>query len=221
MTEPTDPLIELRESFRAAAAREIAREQTAASPVTQRRRRRRWLVGTGLAAVTATGGLAAATQLISTGSPREDREQKSPRYVRGGDGVIALSAPDPEQRLPWGVVVYRSPSAEQCALVGQLRGNELGLVDDGAFHAFERRTAGACGPVGRVPLFFDLRYLNGRSLVYGRARRDAASVQISHEGETRSIRPGVGGAFLFVFDAGLAGGSFRLAALDGEGKPLD
>lgn len=218
MTNERNPLDELRESFRAAAVRQIEREQATSS--SRRPRHRRWMLGAAVTAVCASGGFAAATQLISAGSPRKDVEQRSSRYVWNGEGLIALTAKDATQQLPWGVIVYRSPSKQDCALVGQLRGNELGVIDHGKFRRFEERTGGACGPKSRIPLFFDLRYLNGRSLVFGRVRSDVATVRITHEGRSRELKRGPGGAFLFVFDAGLKSGTFKLTGLDRRHRPV-
>jgi hypothetical protein len=211
---PLEPVRQLGEQFHAAAARRVADERRA--------RRRRGVIAA-VAAVVATGGAAAATQLISTGTPAKDSPLKpNQRYAPTKLGQLAVTADDPAFPLPWGVVIYRAKGGEQCALLGQARGPELGRVTGGVFHPFERRAGGACGDIAHVPYFFDHSSLNGRTLLYGRARRDVASIRVRLRGEpTRTAATGPGGAFLFVFKGKLELGGGAIAALDRDGKPLD
>jgi hypothetical protein len=215
MTEPPlDPLRHLREEFRSAASRRIA--------VEGRARRRRGALAA-VAAIVATGGVAAATQLISTGTPTKETPRKPPnsRYAPAKLGQLAVTADDPGFALPWGLVIYSAKGGEQCALVGQARGSDLGLITDGVFHPYERRTGGACGDIGHVPYFLDFRFLKDRTLLYGRTRRDAARVRLQVPGEpTRSAATGPGGAFLFVFNGRLGAAGMRFVALDRDGKRL-
>jgi len=210
-----EPLLELRERFREAAAREM----TPSAPRVRRRRRRALVAG--LAAAGATGGIAVATQLISVGSPRADQSQKTKRYdVPNGAGLIAVTAPDANRALPWGVLVYRASGGDRCATVGHVRGAELGEIRDGAFRPLPQDSGGACGDIARGPFFADLRHLDGRSLLFGRARQDVVSMQASHGARVRRTSTGPGGAFLFVFDAGLGVSEIDLVGLGAGGKPI-
>jgi hypothetical protein len=211
MTEPPlEPLVGLREQFRAAAARQIELERRT------RRPRRGALIA--IAAVVATGGIAAGTQLISTGKPAKEPAGKTGRYRPANLGTIAVTAADPAFPVPWGVLTYRTGRGETCALAGQVRGNELGAMKDGAFHPYEARSGGACGDIERHAYFGGVGYLNGRTLLYGRARADVARMRLSEQGEPpRSAAVGPGGAYLFVLKGRVPAGRFRLTPLDERG----
>jgi hypothetical protein len=211
---PLEPLQDLREQFRAAAARQVALDR----PPKPWRRRGPILVA---AAVVATGGVAVGTQLISTGRPAKEAYDPADRYRPAELGTIAITAPDPDFRVPWGVLIYRSAGGETCALVGQVRGNDIGVVTDGVFHPFASRTAGACGDADRLPTFFDVRNLHGRTLLYGRARRDVHRVMLAERGEPQRVATtGPGGAYLFVLEGRLKQGSYRLTLLGADGRPV-
>jgi hypothetical protein len=210
---PLDPLQDLREQFRAAAAQQIERE-----------RRPRWQRRGALVAVTAavaTGGAAVATDLISTGDP-VPRHRKAPELRPTGLGTVAVTARDEGFPVPWGVVIYRAANGDTCALAGQIRGSEIGVVEDGVFRPFEARSTGACGDLERPPhLFVDLSYLNGRTLLYGRSGSDVARIRLDQRGERpRSAPTGAGGAYLFVLEGRLKPGTFRLTPLGRDGAPV-
>lgn len=211
----TDPLDDLQEQFRAAAARDIASHQAAS-----RKKKRRLGVGLGIA-LAASGGLAAATQLISTGKPLRDRSDRPERYSPSRLGRLAVTAPDPGQPLPWGVVVYQARSGQPCAVAGLARGGELGKIIRGSFRPYERRTSGVCGSLkGREGVFSTFAKIDDRTLVYGRAASRVKTVEIvKRDGTSLRARTGYGGAFLFVLkDADdLAG--VRFVPLDVNGRP--
>ena len=85
-------------------------------------------------------------------------------------------------------------------IAGQVRGVSLGRVRDGRFRPYQKGTTGACG--GRhIRLFSDaltIREDPPRTILYGRVRPSVHSVSINDDGRRRSMRPGPGGAFLFV-----------------------
>lgn len=210
---PFEPLDNLREQFRAAAARQVERE----------RRPRAWRRRGALlaaAAVVATGGVAVGTQLISTGEPAKQQHDQPPRYRPTDLGTIAVTAPDDAFAVPWGVLIFRSADGQACALSGQIRGNEIGVVTDGVFHAFTSRAAAPCGDIDRLPSFSDVRRVNGRTLVFGRARADVDRVRLRERGAPpRFASTGPGGAYLFVLDGSLQPGDFRLTPLRADGRP--
>lgn len=206
MTEP-DPLERLRAQVAAAAEREM--------PQAARRRRIRWRAPIVVLAVLAgSAGVATAVNLISIGSEHPGNDESARRYgSQSGAGTIAVSAADPGSELPWGVLVYAKGNSS-CAIVGQVRGEKLGLIRDGSFHPFGSRSGAACGDLKDHELFYDLRPLGKRSLVYGRAAPGVKTVELveTDGGRRQTAQTGSGGAFLFVFDAGLSISDFRVKA---------
>ncbi len=216
MSERPAILDEMREQFRAAAARELHAEA--------RPRRQRWarpMAIVAVAIVGAGGGVALATRLISVGKPRHEPEQRNQRYdVPGGGGTIAVTATDKRQPLPWGVLVYRSSAGDTCAAVGLVRGAQLGDVANGRFRPFGHPFGGPCGDLNDAPYFVEVRNLNGRFVVFGRARRGVRTMLARRRGgEERRAAVGVGGAFLFVYSGDVKSSDIHLVALDRAGRP--
>ena len=106
---------------------------------------------------------------------------------------------DPDRSLPFAVVTYRK-GGRPCAVPGQLRGNELGELRDGVFRSFEGRRGGACGDLTSAPFFYGTLEVDGRTLVFGRARAGVQRLEIRAGDATARARTGQGGAFLAVFD---------------------
>jgi hypothetical protein len=203
------PLDELRESLRAAAARDIEAHGSS--------RWRRWrrrptrltvgvLIGVGLA-----GGAATAASLIAVGTPEPDRAQKADRYRPGAaQRQIAVRARDPDRPLPWGVAIYTAKDGQKCALPGQLRGDTLGMVRAGKFRPYAADTAGPCADLAHLKLLTDQRVIAGRTLVYGRARPNVRRVILGRGRRQDAIVTGPGGAFLFVLDGSVNPSRYRL-----------
>lgn len=213
MTAPEKrPFTAMREEFRAAAAREMR-------PEPRRRTHRRFVVAL-LAAIGVTGSVAAATQLISIGEPRREPVEKSDRFKPEVAGIIAVTAPDPDRTLPWGVLIYRAADGERCALAGQLRGTQLGAIEGDRFRPFEDRSSGICARSDRSPYHADVRFIDGRSVVYGRARAGVVALEAAYTNGRRRAPTGVGGAFLFVFDGQLRPRDLRLRAVDAAGRTI-
>jgi hypothetical protein len=185
-------LAELRESLREAAARDVAARRP-------RRRRRR---GIAIFAAVLLGGAAAAgaADLISSGEPVPTRDRPSdPRYDSSGQLQLATKAEDTP--LSWGVQIYTSSRGEECALLGRVRGNELGKLDAaGVFHRYPEGRSGACGDTGvKAGFFGDLYLREDRTVLYGRARPGVKVVTITADGKDYPVRTGLGGAFVIVF----------------------
>jgi hypothetical protein len=221
MTEH-DPLDTLREQFRAAAARDIAGEQPA------RPRRRRWRSGRtaaiAVAVVAGTAGLAAAGGLISIGEPKPDIPGKAERYQPSGTPQIAVQAPIEEgHELPFAVAVYEARTGEPCALAGLARGGELGEIENGTFRPYVGTSIGACGSSPDGPIIvLSNDTMDGRLLVFGRARDGLPKVRASVGGDDYTATTGLGGAFLFVFDSGRTSlTTLRVTALDANGKAVN
>jgi hypothetical protein len=168
-------LHDLREALRAAARRD------------QRSRRRR------RAAVAVTvlllGGAAAAgaTDLMSTGPPAPDPRPHSERYAAQHVRIVL-------QAQRFAVGIYSSKGGDACALAGRHVGSRLGIVEKGVFRPFAPERMGACGSPRRS--WIDGITVDGRELVFGRAAPQVRWVRLGRE----RVRPGVGGAFLFVRD---------------------
>ncbi|MDA0160078.1 hypothetical protein OM076_07380 [Solirubrobacter ginsenosidimutans] len=198
---------------------EAARRDLAVAP---RRRRFSWRWrGAGLAVVALLGVsvAAGATDLISVGAPLPDGSVKVPRYApRGGSQVkLVVKAPDPDSELAWGAGIYTSSGGQPCIIAGQVRGVSLGRVRDGRFRPYEQGTTGACGSLRHLRLFSDaltIRETPPRTILYGRAQPSVRSVSINDDGRRRSVRPGPGGAFLFVVRGLIRVNGTRLRDLD-------
>ena len=218
-----DPLTDLRDQFRAAAAREIAKEAPVTKPIWRRRPGLRALAAI-MVLGAGTAGVATAVDLISVGAERRDVPERPARYAPQQGPAIALVAPDPGSELPWGVADYTSPDGKSCAIAGHVRGSALGVIEAGVFRPYAPDTAGACGDIEDGRFFIDIRSFDGRTLVYGRARRDVAEVEVIHDdGQVDRAATGRGGAYLLVFDAGLQEAGLQLIprAADGAEAPVE
>lgn len=197
------------------------RDEALARPPQRSRRGRRRAIGL-LAAVLLGGAAAAgAAELISTGEPVPNGTIRNPRYdpAAKDSPAIVTKASDPTGAAPWGVGIYTSNEGQACAVAGQIRGVQLGVIRNGTFHPFERGTSGACADLSRLPLFSDRMFVRGaqpRTILYGRTSRPEREVTVSLNGKTFSARPARGGAFVFVFDGNL----LPSEAVPRVGRPL-
>jgi hypothetical protein len=204
----------VRDQLREAARRELAAHS--------RRRRSKWhWRGAGLAVLALLGVsvAAGATDLISVGEPLPDGSVKVPRYAPAGGGQVKLviKAADPHSALAWGAGIYTSGGGQPCIIAGQVRGVSLGRVRDGRFRPYEKGTTGACGSLRHLRLFSDaltIRENPPRTILYGRAQPSVRSVSINDDGRRRAMRPGPGGAFLFVVRGLIVGSANGLRDLD-------
>jgi hypothetical protein len=197
----------LREQLVEAARRELA----AASP----RPRRRWRWRSLGLVLGATFGLAAAAGaggLISTGEPVKDRTFPNGEYRPAQPPQLAIKASDPAAEAPWGVAIYTAANGQSCALLGQVRGVSVGVIQDGRFHPFEAGTTGMCGSLKRLPQITDMTHVGGphpRTIVWGRAKAGARAMVVTVDGRRRVAPVGHGGAFLFVLSGRYTPEDFR------------
>jgi hypothetical protein len=184
-------LIELRESLREAAVRDVAARRP-------RRRRRR---GIAIFAVVLLGGAAAAgaADLISSGEPVKQNGFDT-RYQSNGQLRIDVKADD--EPLPWGVQAYTSTDGKTCALAGRVRaGVQLGLLDaKGVFHKYGAGHNGVCGSTEtKQGGYITALFRDGRSVIYGRVRAGASSVTLVVDAEPKTFSVGPAGSFLAVY----------------------
>ena len=200
----------LRESLRAAAARE-----TAPAPRTRRARRG------GLIAVVAGLGIAGAATgaaLLSTGDPVEELPGKGAQYAAPGGSRLApvLVAEDPaDGALAWGVAVYTARNGDACVLAGRVRGQALGALEGGVFRPYTPGFAGSCARFPANVATTSTLHTGGeepRTLVYGRVRPDVRRVVLTVDGQPHATVPGHKGEWLFLFEGDVQG-----EALDYEG----
>lgn len=187
---PITALVELRENLREAARRDIVQR------VPRRRRRRALLVSA--AVLLGSTAVAGAANLISSGQPVPGVYKQPARYQSANGLQVAIKAHD--KPLAWGVAVYTSRAGEQCAIVGRVNGATLGQLTGGQFHAYRPGHPGPCGSVSTPRgLFYDVISLDGRTVVYGRARPGVRRVVASIDGKRYPAPTGLGGAFVLVF----------------------
>jgi hypothetical protein len=196
---------ELREQLLQAARRDDA-QRTAELPARRRRSRRSLAVVAAL--IFGAAAAAGAAELISTGEPVPHSTYSGTKYQPGKAGAPALAAKaaNPAGGQAWGVGIYRAKSGDECVIAGQVRGVSVGEVRGGTFHPFEQGSIGICGDFKRLKLIYDVKRINGLTVVYGRTREAGREVTVDNDGETIPARPGRGGAFRWVFKGTLLPG---------------
>ncbi|HEX8103880.1 MAG TPA: hypothetical protein VF533_14785 [Solirubrobacteraceae bacterium] len=192
------PFADLREQFRAAAAREIEIERRVAQQT--RRGRRRVVVAVALGLMVPAAGVAGATRIFAG----EAKEAGADRDVPVADaGVIASSAvPDPHGGPPWALKVFANRQGDDCVAFGRLRDGKLGTYQRGLFRPHPERMPGMCDhPSGSDVLLAASVAAMGdkRTLIYGLSR-ERAPITVEVRGRRHVLRPGALGTFLLVFD---------------------
>ncbi len=185
-------LDELREGLLAAAQRDVGERRPA------RRRRRRGLALV-LVVVLGGGAAAGAADLISSGSPVPDNRHVLGKYKPSTELQLTVTAHDAV--APWGVGVYETKDGQSCAVVGRVRGAQLGELAGGQFHPYKPDVSGACGPRKGLKsgmIVGERVVRDGRTVLYGRAVTKHVTVVV--DGQSRVADTGAGGAWLLVFD---------------------
>ena len=121
------PFADLREQFRAAAAREIEVERRVAER--SRRGSRRVVVAVALGLLVPAAGVAGAARILS----REDAEPVGGPDVSAAEpGIVPSTAvPDPDGGPPWALKVFTNGSGRDCVGLGRLSGGKLGRYSGG------------------------------------------------------------------------------------------
>jgi hypothetical protein len=228
--DPLPPaLADLREQFRAAAARELAVEREVERRVqvrTRRRRRPARLASIVAAAVFALAGVAFAAGLLDRDGPSLAPEGQALDGQSADPGVIVSSAvPDPGGGPPWALKLVSNDRGEECVLVGRLRDGVLGRVRDGVFQPLPAVAQGFCADLSQEPLLAAVEQWPHptRTVIYG-VSRGRGTVDVTIGGSRTRLRTAGLGTYLFVRRGKLdPGGASVSARIDGRRvvHPLD
>ena len=224
----------LEDTFREAGEREeAARVSEGRQPRSKRSREhgrgRRWL-GPAVGAITAFcvvgAGAAIGTDVFlgdggSTGSdaepPAETRHAPGDAY-RGNAVAIDPTRP----ALRWGVGVYPSNNGrDTCLLAGRVRGQALGVEQDGRFTSLSKDALGVCDDIDVGHIVFTTRsYFNAtgdRALLYGLVDRTVTSLRLGLPGALKNLDVASDGTFIVVASGshGLRGQQFEINAASG------
>jgi hypothetical protein len=205
----------LEDTFREAgeqkeAARNAAERETRTRRFPGRGHGRRWL-GPVVGAITAFGvvgaGVAISTDVFTADGGSAGPDPKPPvdtRHAHGdayrGDAI----AVDPERpAVRWGVGVY--PSREDrrtCVIAGRVRGDGLGVEQDGRFTGLSRDVPGFCDYIdNRHTIFTTRSYFKAtgdRTLLYGYADRTVKSMRLGLPGALKELDIASDGTFIVV-----------------------
>jgi hypothetical protein len=138
----------------------------------------------------------------STGSdpdpPAETRHAPGDAY-RGNAVAVDPARPG----LRWGVGVYPSKNGrDTCLLAGRVRGEGLGVEQDGRFTSLSKDALGICGDVDiRHAMFTTRSYFNAtgnRTLLYGLVDRTVTSLRLGFAGALKELDVANDGTFIVV-----------------------
>ncbi len=108
------------------------------------------------------------------------RADPTPSYRQ----LALASAPDPVERQPWGLRLFKSANGDTCLTLGRTVGNRLGVVRQGQFREFPTRTAGMCAPLAQrhtvmaVRDFTDSTIAGSRAVLFGIVDRTVVSLKL-------------------------------------------
>jgi hypothetical protein len=171
---------------------------------------RRWL-GPVIGAITAFGvvgaGVAISTDIFTADGGSTGPGPKPPVVTRHAPGdayrgdAVAVDPKRPAVR--WGVGVYPSHDDRRtCVIAGRVRGDGLGVEQDGRFTSLSRDVPGYCDYVdGRHTIFVTRSYFKAtgdRTLLYGYADRTVKSIRIGPPGELEELAIASDGTFIVV-----------------------
>lgn len=202
-------LEELGASLRAAMAAEEASAAASAPQAAARRRRPRfgWL-GSFLVLGLVGTAAAAGTLTVLRGSPipgpsaRDAQPSMTPK--RDSLRVLELRAPDPAgsvaaggatPQLPFALRVGESEAGQLCASVGQLDGEDFGIVGaDGRFRAMDAGIVDGCGvsapgapAVAGIRVFDARSWRDARTVIYGAGATNLNTATLTVRGVRRPL----------------------------------
>jgi hypothetical protein len=205
----------LEDAFREAGTRmehehgnEARRSRARRSP--QRGLGRRALgpvIGTIAAFGVAGAGLAIGTDFFTADHGSVGPGPKPPNQTRHAPGDAyrgkAVAVDPTRQALQWGVGVYPSRNERQtCVVAGRVRGQGLGVEQDGRFTGLSDDVPGYCDDVDdRHAIFTTRSYFNAtgdRTLLYGYADRTVTSMSLGLPGALKALDIASDGTFIVV-----------------------
>jgi hypothetical protein len=190
---------------------------------------RRWL-GPAIGAITAFGvvgaGAAISTDVFTGDGGSAGSGSKPPIETRHAPGDAYRGnavAVDPERpAVRWGVGVYPSRHDRQtCVVAGRVRGEGLGIEQDGRFTGLSRDFPGYCDYVdGQHTIFTTRSYFKAtgnRTLLYGYADRTVKSMRLGRPGALKELKIASDGTFIVVAEgpSALRGQQFVIVGTTG------
>jgi hypothetical protein len=219
----------LEDAFRVAGEREEAARlagarEPEAKRSTGRGLSRRWL-GPVVGAITAFcivgGGVAISTDVFLADGGSTKPEPDPPAETRHAPGdayrgnAVAVDPTKPAVR--WGVGVYPSNNGrDTCLLAGRVRGQGLGVEQDGRFTSLSKDAPGQCGDIDVEHAVFTTRsYFNAtgdRALLYGLVDRKVTTLRLGLPGGLKELEVATDGTFIVVADGshGFRGQQFEI-----------
>jgi hypothetical protein len=205
----------LEDTFREAGirketARDVGERQSGTLRSPGRGFRRRWL-GPVLGAITGFGvvgaGVAISTDVFTADGGSAHLDPKPPSETRHAPGdayrgdAVAVDPQRPAVR--WGVGVYPGRHDRRtCVIAGRVRGEGLGVEQDGRFTGLSRDVPGYCDYVdGRHTIFTTRSYFKAagdRTLLYGYADRTVRSMRLGLPGALKELDIASDGTFIVV-----------------------
>jgi hypothetical protein len=161
-----------------------------------------------VAAFSAVGvGVAISTDFFAADGGSVGSGPKPPSETRHAPGdayrgnAIAVDPTRPE--LEWGVGVYPSQNGrDTCLLAGRVRGQALGVEQDGRFTRLSKDAPGTCGDIDvRHAIFSTRSYFNAtgnRTLLYGLVDRTVTSLRLGPLGALKELDVANDGTFIVV-----------------------
>jgi hypothetical protein len=165
------------------------------------------VVGTVAAFGVVGAGVAISTDFFAADGGSVGAGPKPPAETRHAPGdayrgnAIAVDPSIPALR--WGVGVYPSQNGrDTCLLAGRVRGQALGVEQDGRFTRLSKDAAGFCDDIDVRHVIFTTRsYLNAtgdRTLLYGLADRTVTSLRFGPPGALKALDVASDGTFIVV-----------------------
>jgi hypothetical protein len=119
--------------------------------------------------------------------------------------LALATAPDPVQRQPWGLRLFKSANGDTCLALGRVVSGRLGIVRDGRFQELPARTSGMCSPledrhiVMASRIFSDSAVAGGRGVLFGIVDRTVTRLRLrSARGTWSPLSVKADGTFLVV-----------------------
>ncbi len=165
------------------------------------------VIGTVAAFGVVGAGVAISTDFFAPDGGSVGAGPKPPSETRHAPGDAyrgnAIAADPSIPALRWGVGVYPSRNGrDTCLLAGRVRGQALGVEQDGRFTRLSKDASGSCDDVDvRHAIFTTRSYLNAagdRTLLYGLADRTVKSLRVGFPGALKELDVASDGTFIAV-----------------------